>query len=397
MRHVIARGMLIRRIDPRETDLSTATSRPISIWAVLEGRIGDDRQILALASALQGSVRIIRLSDTVPQVIAGRALNSLGLHAPWHERKYGVAELPDLLIAAGGRAVTLARWIKQVSRGQTRTVFLGRPWARLADFDLIVTTPQYALPDARNVQMNLLPLNHAEADRLDEAGARWGPRFAHLPRPWIGALIGGSSGSFCMTPHCAERLATRLSRLAEETGGSVLLATSARTPAECNERIARTLACPSHVHLWHASQTVNPYLGIIALADRFVVTSESASMIAEAANTGRQVELFDLQERLRSRLLTKWMPSLGLDWLFRVGARSGYWTPPRDMRRLHRALETRGHIGSGANGPTPHHGMRPIEWDLARTVMRIRQLYVSEPAVHVQPAGQPSPLANQTA
>jgi uncharacterized protein len=240
--------MLIRRIDPDETDRLVATTRTLSIWAVLEGRVGDDKQVLALASALNGSVRIIQLRDTVPQVIAGRALNSFGFHAPWHRRAHNTTDLPDLMIAAGGRSVTLARWMKHASRGRTKVVILGRPWARLADFDLVVTTPQYGLPESRNVQMNLLPLNHAEAHRIEKAGAHWAARFAHLPRPWIGALIGGNSGSFRMSPGCAAQLAARLNELTRQTGGSVLLASSARTPAAYADLIARALTAPAHVH-----------------------------------------------------------------------------------------------------------------------------------------------------
>jgi len=391
----MARGMLIRRIDSEVTLSSIATSRTLSIWAVLEGRIGDDKQVLALATALRGSVRIVQLGDTIAQVIAGRALDSLGFHVPWHSRKFSSAGLPDLLIAAGGRSVTLARWAKQASRGRTKIVFLGRPWARLADFDLVVTTPQYALPDAHNVQVNLLPLNHVDADRLAQERAMWEPRFAHLPRPWIGALIGGDSGSFRMTPRSAERLGAKLSRLAQKTGGSILLATSGRTPAGCGQLIASALDCPAHVHLWSSQQGKNPYLGIIALADRFVVTGESASMIAEAANTGKDVALFDLKERLRSRLLTNWMPALGLGWVFRLGAHSGYWTPPRDMRRLHRALKARGYVGSRGATTAPVHRMKPIEWDLAKTVARIEQLYESAPAKDVGSIVHPDALANQ--
>ena len=389
--------MLIRLINPDDTGFPIATPRALTIWAVLEGRIGDDRQVLALASALRGAVRLVRLNDTIPEVIAGRALNSIGLHAPWHERRHTDEDFPDLLIAAGGRAVTLARWIKSASDGRTKIVFLGRPWARLADFDLVVTTPQYALPESENVQLNMLPLNHVEADRIRAAAALWGARFAHLPRPWIGAMVGGNSGSFRLTSDCAKQLGARLNRLAQESGGSVLLATSPRTPGACAEMIARSLSCPSHVHLWQASQSENPYLGIIALADRFVVTGESASMIAEAANTGRAIELFDLRERMMSRVVTRWMPDLGFGWLFRLGARSGYWTPPRDMRRLHQALEARGCITGDAQDSTPAPHMRPIEWDLARTVARITQLCTSEPMAHVQSAAQSSALANQAA
>lgn len=392
---MMARGMLIRRIDLEDSDSSIATSRTLSIWAVLEGRIGDDKQVLALATALRGSVRIVQLSDTIPQVIAGRVLDSFGFHAPWHSQKFSSADLPDLLIAAGGRSVTLARWAKQASRGRTKIVFLGRPWARLADFDLVATTPQYVLPEAHNVQINLLPLNHVDTDRLEQARAEWAPRFAHLPRPWIGALIGGDSGSFRMTRCSAERLGAKLGRLAQKTGGSVLLATSGRTPDGCGELIASALNCPAHVHLWSSPYSENPYLGIVGLADRFVVTGESASMIAEAANTGKGVELFDLKERLRSRLLTNWIPALGLGWVFRVGARTGYWTPPRDMRRLHRALKARGYVGGKPETMVPVHRMKPIEWDLAKTVARIGQLYATPPVVDVESTAHPNALANQ--
>jgi uncharacterized protein len=388
--------MLIRRIDSTVADPSTATSRSLSIWAVIEGRVGDDKQVLALASALRGSVRIVQLGDTIPQVIAGRGLDAIGIDAPWHKGKYSDSEFPDLMIAAGGRSVTLARWIKRASHGRTKVVFLGRPWARLGDFDLVVTTPQYALPRVGNVQMNLLPLNHVDASRLEEMGAHWAPKFAHLPQPWIGALVGGNSGSFRMTPYCAKRLGARLSRLAQETGGSVLLTTSARTPAACAELVASSLTCPSYAHLWKPGQADNPYLGIIALADRFVVTGETASMIAEAANTGKTIELFGLQERPLSRLLTKFVPALGLGWVFRLGARNGYWTPPRHMERLHRALQVRGYLGD-ADSPARGRLRRPIEWDLARTVARISQLYAPEPVVAAQPTTPSGPLANQVA
>jgi hypothetical protein len=220
------------------------------------------------------------------------------------------------------------------------------------------------------------------------------PRFAHLPRPWIGALVGGDSGSFRMTPSCAARLGAQLSRMARDTGGSVLLTTSARTRAECSRLIQRSLDCPAHLHFWD-SPSENPYLGIVALADRFVVTGESASMIAEAANTTKPIELFDLDERLISRLLTRWLPALGLGWTFRMGARSGYWTPPRNMRRLHEVLRSRGHIGDKTDAEPNARSIRPIEWDLARTIGRIAQLCAPEALDAPRPATQSGAFANQ--
>lgn len=273
------------------------------------------------------------------------------------------------MIAAGGRCAALARWVKRESGGKTKVVIVGRPWARLDDFDLVVTTPQYALPKRPNVLHNMLPLNRVDRDRIEEAKAVWAERFGELPRPWIGVLIGGDSGSFRFTEECARDLTRRLNAMAAESGGSLLISTSARTPRHVIDALAG-LHVPHHLHIWRPGQAENPYAAIIGLSDKLIVSSESASMIAEAVNSGKPVELFHPQERLLSRLLTRGPQALGLKWLMQLGPYLGYWTPPRDMSRLHRALVRRElpmTQGSDVKAGT-------VDRDLLRTVAHIRQL-----------------------
>jgi mitochondrial fission protein ELM1 len=101
-----------------------------------------------------------------------------------------------------------------------------------------------------------------------------------------------------------ERLVARLSHLVTETGGSILLTTSARTPLTEARRLVEAVASLGFCYTWGAGETDNPYYGILSLSDSLLVTSESASMIAEAVNTGRPVELFHLQQRISSRFTT---------------------------------------------------------------------------------------------
>jgi mitochondrial fission protein ELM1 len=52
---------------------------------------------------------------------------------------------------------------------------------------------------------------------------------------------------------------------------------------------------------WESGE-VNPYLGLLALADAIVVTSDSVSMVSEACATGRPVHVFNVgygHEKLR--------------------------------------------------------------------------------------------------
>jgi mitochondrial fission protein ELM1 len=354
-----------------ETRQSSAVPQ---IWAVTEGRIGDDKQVLALANAIGGSVRRIDLDESLGGIFAGRLINSFGLQASWYRKLAGDALLPDLLIAAGGRCAALARWIKRASGGRTKVVIIGRPWARLADFDLIVSTPQYDLPALAVVQVNALPLNCIDVDPGDRQVAAWAERFAHLPRPWTGILIGGDSGSYQMTAECAARIASRLNDIARNTGGSLLITTSARTPAVALAILRRDLKAPHHLHEWRRGQVENPLNAILACADHLAVTGESASMIAEAVNTGRRIELLPLAERTLSRLLTTLPRRLGLNWLMQLGPVLGYWTPPRNMQRLHAALAQRGLLGACDAGAGTATDMRVVDRDLARTAARIRLL-----------------------
>ena len=50
------------------------------------------------------------------------------------------------------------------------------------------------------------------------------------------------------------------------------------------------------VFIWDG-RGANPYLGILALAERLVVTGDSVSMISEALATGHPVEVLDLRIR----------------------------------------------------------------------------------------------------
>src|SRR5690606_33925339 len=121
---------------------------------------------------------------------------------------------PDLLITAGMRNEPVARWVRRQSGGRTRLVHLGRPWADPRDFDLVITTPQYRLPQRPNVLHNDLPLHRVRPGRLAEAVARWGPALAHLPAPRIAVIVGGSSGPYTLGARAARRLLADAAALA---------------------------------------------------------------------------------------------------------------------------------------------------------------------------------------
>lgn len=255
-------------------------------------KTGDNAQVLALAEALGWPFEVkhfvYQSSELLSNLLLGATLagivnsKSSPLKPPW----------PDLIITAGRRNEPVARWIRRQSRGRLRIVHIGRPWARLEHFDLIITTPQYRLPERPNVLHNHTTLHRVTEARLAEAAAAWGPRFAHLPRPFIGVLVGGHSGPYTLDALTAARLATQASTLAMAQGGSLLVTTSARTPPEATDALIAAITTPAYVFRWTANAEDNPYYAYLALAERFIVTGESISMLTEACATQKPLYIF---------------------------------------------------------------------------------------------------------
>jgi mitochondrial fission protein ELM1 len=265
----------------------------ITVWCLLGKKAGDNTQVLALASEL-GFGYIEKTIVARPwELLAHLALQitlagieqarSSPLAAPW----------PDLVISAGRRNEPVARWIKQQSGGSTRLVHIGRPWAPLATWDLVVTTPQYFLPQQDNILHNTLPLHRMPEVELAAAGERLRSRLVDLPRPWIALLMGGDSGRFVMTAEKGRRLGAMANDLAVAAGGALLVTDSPRTPGPAGDALQAQLSAAHSCYRWGDAGD-NPYRSLLALADAFVVTGESMSMLGEAAAMGKPLFIFDL-------------------------------------------------------------------------------------------------------
>jgi mitochondrial fission protein ELM1 len=265
----------------------------VDVWCLLGRKAGDNTQVRALAEELGYGYQEKQVQAKPWELLShlGREPTLAGIDReassvmapPW----------PNLVISAGRRNEQVAQWIGKQSGGNTVLVHIGRPWAPLQRWDLVVTTPQYFLPQEDNILHNSLPLHRLGREELLAAGEEFRPLFEGLPRPWVAVLVGGDSGRFVLTPAKAERLAQLASQLADACGGSVLFSDSPRTPIAAGDALQRALTTPCYCYRWQHGGD-NPYRGLLALADAFVVTGESMSMLGEAAAMGRPLYIFDV-------------------------------------------------------------------------------------------------------
>lgn len=333
-----------------------APSNPaaVPVWVLLGTRHGDNQQLLAIADALGMPYRTVALrfnaAAGLPPILLGasrlswRSKGTTALYPPW----------PRVVLAAGRKSVPAARWIRQQSGGRTRLVHVNRPWAPLSWFDLVVTTPQYAVPARSNVLSHLMPFMQPPAPVDVLLPSALEPKAARMPRPWTLAMVGGDSRPFVLDDAAAIELARVVNAQVRANGGSAWVLGSPRTPAAAMAVLARSLDVPSHVVRWGEGE--NPYAALRQRADHIVVTTDSASMLTEALLTGRPVVPFALprQPDWRWRLATAWRDAAARQPVSIV-ARSfetlqdlGFLSSLRDLGLLHLALEEAGAFdGSG--------------------------------------------------
>jgi mitochondrial fission protein ELM1 len=367
------RSAALARPLPFQTEPPVQTALPRA--SVLFGTTrGDNAQMLNLAQALGWPFEVKGEVDTVPMTVVDRVARTFGYRLRRNKPLLSSLLWPDLILCSGGRRVIDALRIKEMSEGRSKIVCIGRPWADLDLFDLVITTPQYRLPVRKNVLMNAMPLNQPSAEALAIAADEWHGDIKHLPKPWIAVLVGGSSGSCIFDVTAAKRLAAEANALAKKTGGSLLISTSGRTPEPAADALLSRINGPHVSFRWEKNARRNPHLGFLALANRFIVTSDSASMIAEAISTRREVSIFEVPLRRRSRWLTR---ERNLGHILQRGHRrmteKGLWIPARDMNAYRDNLIEGGYVLGSDQANDSFSPRRPR--DLDRAIQAIHDLF----------------------
>jgi uncharacterized protein len=324
------------------------------IWVLLTDAIGDNEQCMALTQALGRPVVIKRLDWPVADVNEDRrkiaALldetaqaeerrRALGIHAPW----------PRMVICCGRRSNRVAFWIRRQSGGYAKVVGIGRAHRPLAEYDLLVASPQFPLPEHANVVRLLLPMSRRRPV-LNDLARNYD---ITAPKPWFTILLGGEVKQFAASKVTLKNVALRAQIAAWNHGGTVVVSTSRRTPPALLAAIESVL-CDPHIYCWSPGAKSNPYEAMLQHSAALFVAADSMSMILDGCGSGTPTYIIELPERLDLRRrcrrtayrlirrIASTLHDIGLD---RVGGKIDRFQDwlhvkrilryPRDLRRLH--------------------------------------------------------------
>lgn len=259
-------------------------------WVVTEGAAGMENQCLGLAERLPFPVRTLRVRLRTPwRQLAPYSLGAALRHLADTSERFS-PPWPRLLIGCGRQSIPLSIAVRRASGRHTITVQCQDPRVAVSNFDLVVPAEHDELSGS-----NIFPIvgspNRVTPAQLKEAWARFAPLLRPLRSPRVAVLIGGASRTHgSLDTSASARLGTMLQHAARDHG--LMVSTSRRTSIAAAGIVHAHLASTDAL-IWNGNDE-NPYLGMLAWADAFVVTADSVNMICEAASTGKPVHVFPL-------------------------------------------------------------------------------------------------------
>lgn len=199
------------------------------------------------------------------------------------------ADMPAVVVGCGQQASVALRAIK-TCRPSVHTVQIFDPKRCRKDFDVLCVPSHDVMPNAKQVVSF-----HAALSPIHEA---WLSNQSHVfesilsPSPALTVLLGGSRNGATYAPTFSQALRQQIiTLLGDEVDWSgVHLITSRRTPKQALANWMNVMP-EAHWHLFNQQDAVNPYSGLLARSARFVVTADSASMLADAYATGKPVDV----------------------------------------------------------------------------------------------------------
>jgi mitochondrial fission protein ELM1 len=261
----------------------------LTIWAVSDGRVGIEAQVLGLAEAVARQ----RPADIVVKRIGWKwGLGRLPwrLIPRWALRADSpiAAPWPDIWIGAGRASLPLSSRVRAGSGGRTFVAQTQDPRSAIGALDLVVPPVHDGLTGP-----NVFPIvgspNRMSAEGFSRDLERFRSRIDPLPRPRVAMIVGGKSKSHDLPVDRARRMAAEVTQAVGAAGGSLLVSFTRRTPDAARQALTDGLAgVPSWI--WDG-RGENPYFAFLAAADIILVTEDSTNLATDAATTGKPIHV----------------------------------------------------------------------------------------------------------
>jgi mitochondrial fission protein ELM1 len=284
----------------------------IDAWCITEGKQGMIHQVHGLAQAMGLTYASRQVKLRLPWHYLPNGCYPLINYAIANINDFSPKHCPRIIITCGKRSIFASLYLKSVLGNRIKTIHIQNPQIATSRFDHVVA-PQHDALSGENVISTRFAINHITATLLTQSADALQKHFKPHSRPLTLVILGGTNRHFDFTTASLTSLCQSLTTLCMD-GGECVVVPSRRTPDDVCEQFRAWAEQTSNAHFW-TDGNFNPYLGLLAICDRVIITADSSSMISESISAKKPTYIYQLPAKRQHNRLMRFIEMLFVDKL----------------------------------------------------------------------------------
>lgn len=268
------------------------------IWILSDNRAGNYSQVLGLAKELGINYKIVNIDHGPFSLLPNLFLRSslVGLNKTTKDFIKNLDYYPKVAIAAGRRCAPILLYLKKKSLNRTKIIQIMNPSLDFKKFDcLIIPLHDKIKYNGSNLLRSVGAITKVSDSTIKYEVSKFSSEL-NSDKKKIAVFIGGDTKKTKFDRDSLKLLITNCSNIAKNIDAQLLVLTSRRTSeslSKAAQNILSNSGCDYKFYDYINICKNNPYLAIMGVADYFIVSGDSVSMISEACGTGKPVYIFD--------------------------------------------------------------------------------------------------------
>lgn len=263
-----------------------------STWLIIDDKVGNAKQAIAIAKSMGLDYKIKRLKYN----FLARLPNWLKFDTLIGINKKSSSSLrepfPDLVISSGRKTAAVSSYIKKINP-KTFAVHLMHPDLPFKNFDLVCLPLHDQCEDYisfKNICYSIGAPCFLDINNMEESAKNLYKKEPDLKGPFVSLMIGGKTKKGDYSDEEFKWLIRKANKLASSVKGTLLITTSRRTSQTID---LKEITVPYYFYDWHKMKDQdNAYPAFLHISDYFITTGDSVSICSEVLATGKPLYVY---------------------------------------------------------------------------------------------------------
>ena len=255
----------------------------IKIWAVTDGSKGMISQVIGLSNQISKNITEIKTDLIFPwnKIQPG----FLPVYKWIFKNKFPKDSEPNILISCGRKSVYFSLYCKKIFKNLIN-IHIQNPKISSKNFNFVIS-PNHDSLNGDNIINSIGALHHLNKNNES------------TDQNLVTCIIGGDNQHYHFDNNEADKLCNKLIEIKNNQKNIELnIITSRRTSETVKKILVEKLK--NIAKIW-TGEGKNPYIESIQKSSFFIVTSDSTSMISEAAISGKPIYVYHLTFKRKSK------------------------------------------------------------------------------------------------